>query len=78
MSPSNATRRQFLQSTATALAAVSIGGAANVLLSAAEAPKAARPLRLGAPVFNPPEDPEQLALAHRKLGLAQPIALAST
>ena len=26
------------------------------------------PIRLGAPVFNAPQDPEELALAHRKLG----------
>ena len=32
-------------------------------------PAASKPIRLGAPIFDPPSDPEQLALAHRKLGM---------
>jgi len=58
------TRRRFLQGSAVAVAGLGrlVAGAA----SAAEGPT--KSIRLGAPVFNPPQDPEELALAHRKLG----------
>ena len=57
-------RRQFL--TRTLLA----GGAATLVRNAAmlHADTTRRPLRLGGPVFNAPEDPDALARAHRDLG----------
>jgi sugar phosphate isomerase/epimerase len=64
---SDPTRRTFLKQS---LAAAAIGAS----LSRADEPPAAPAngtagsVRLGAPVFNSPQDPEELALAHRKLG----------
>jgi sugar phosphate isomerase/epimerase len=67
-------RRAFLTSAAGALAATALVRSA----SAAEPPAkpeskpegkpALSPLRLGGPVFNAPQDPEGIALAHKKLG----------
>jgi sugar phosphate isomerase/epimerase len=69
MQTDRTTRRRFLQQSA---AAAAIGGifqagvaASRCVAQSAESPHA---VRLGAPVFNAPADPEQLALAHRKLG----------
>ena len=57
-------RREFLRSCA---GVVSAGWLAAVAGSEAADAKP-RAVRLGAPVFNAPADPEGLALAHRKLG----------
>ncbi|MHB8971535.1 MAG: sugar phosphate isomerase/epimerase family protein [Pirellulaceae bacterium] len=68
MSVSNPTRRKFLQSAAVATAALVCSAAPRS--SCSQGPAAARrPVRLGAPVFDASSDPEQLALAHRKLGM---------
>lgn len=60
------TRRQFLKRSASATASLLYATAASRRSAAAEPSQ--RPVRLGAPVFERPEDPEQLALVHRKLG----------
>ncbi len=61
-------RREFLGR----VAATSLVAAAGLWpagsLAAKRKPAAATRLRLGAPVFNAPDDPEELALAHVKLG----------
>lgn len=57
-----ADRRTFLKATAAALLAAGQAGTAR---SAVEAKNS---IRLGAPIFNAPKDPEGLALAYRKLG----------
>ncbi len=61
----NTTRRGFLQ----AAAGAAVAGWAGAR-SAARASESAVPasIRLGAPVFNAPQDPEGLALAHRQAG----------
>lgn len=67
MEPMN--RRQFVEQAVGLTALVSAG---QPLLRAAEpspgASEGPYSIRLGAPVFNAPDDPEELALAHRKLG----------
>jgi sugar phosphate isomerase/epimerase len=68
MSVNHASRRTFLQSAAVAAAALACSTAPQSL-SGRSLSAAPRPLRLGAPIFDAPPDPEQLALAHRKLGL---------
>jgi sugar phosphate isomerase/epimerase len=67
MKPFN--RRSFLRN-ATAAGALAAFGAQPVSLSATTGvgTKSRQPLRLGGPIFNAPEDPEELARAHRKLG----------
>lgn len=76
----NCDRRQFLHTTSSALA---MGVAASAVsgLHAAET-ASLKPIRLGAPVFNAGKDPEELALAHRKLGMraayCPPVALNDT
>ncbi len=69
MSTTHTTRRQFLHSTFAAITAASVAPLAHVAVGSPALALAAKSLRLGAPIFNPPADPEQLALAHRKLGL---------
>ncbi len=59
-------RRRFLQQSAGAMAAAGIFAAGAVTPGAAAPAKHA--VRLGGPVFNAPQDPEGLALAHRKRG----------
>ncbi len=61
-------RRTFLQS-ALAGAAVWTIPTTSPSTRAQEPSAAARRVRLGAPVFDPPADPEQLALAHRRLNM---------
>jgi len=66
-------RRGFVKNTIGTIAAAGILGcrATRTHLNAASTGKTAdktRPLRLGAPVFDKPQDPEELALAHRKMG----------
>lgn len=67
MEPMN--RRQFVEQAAGLAALASAGQpflrAAEPSPGASEGPYS---IRLGAPVFNAPDDPEELALAHRKLG----------
>ena len=59
-------RRRFLQGTiAVALAQPWLRGSAG---TSRGADSSGRPIRLGAPVFNAPQDPEELARAHRQLG----------
>jgi sugar phosphate isomerase/epimerase len=58
------TRRKFLKSCAAAMSAGWLAAAVRGETAAAKT----RAVRLGAPVFGAPEDPEGLALAHRKLG----------
>jgi sugar phosphate isomerase/epimerase len=54
-------RRSFLKTTGTLIAATAAGTARGAASSK-------NSVRLGAPVFNAPKDPEGLALAYRKLG----------
>lgn len=62
-------RRFFLQGTTGAAIAGAWLGPRLARGMAAEKPQAHRKaIRLGAPVFRAPQDPEELALAHRKLG----------
>ncbi len=61
MNPKKTDRRDFLKYSTGALAAGWLGARAT----AAEETK---PIRLGGPVFDAPADPEELALAHRKIG----------
>ncbi|MEP0844342.1 MAG: sugar phosphate isomerase/epimerase [Phycisphaerae bacterium] len=58
------TRRGLLRTAVTA------AGAAACIGQEPGGRSPSGPVRLGGPVFNPPEDPEELALAHRKLGYA--------
>jgi sugar phosphate isomerase/epimerase len=69
MHSGTSTRRRFLQQSAA------VGFAAGVLHArpwaapgAAEPGPTGRAVRLGGPIFRPPKDPEERALAHRKLG----------
>lgn len=67
MNTLSANRRQFLKRSALATAGAWLAtGAVNGRVLASE-PKNGS-IRLGAPVFERPEDPEELALVHRKLG----------
>jgi len=67
MSPQPTHRRHFLQRAAGAAAASWLGSRATAG-RAAQPETTLHPIRLGAPVFGAPQDPEGLALAHRKLG----------
>ena len=67
MNDSRANRRGFLKGSAAALAGA-VFADATPSGAAAEAAAKPRPIRLGAPVFGAPEDPEGIALAHTKLG----------
>lgn len=70
MSEIGCCRRQFLAATSVAAATAWTCSTRRLLWGdEPDAPAATRPLRLGAPVFDAPEDPAQLALAHRRLGL---------
>jgi sugar phosphate isomerase/epimerase len=62
------TRRQFLQHAAGVAAATGWLTSTGAAAWAAPSGEKLHPIRLGAPVFNAPADPEGLALAHRKLG----------
>lgn len=61
------TRREFLRQTALAAATVSLVAGLGTASTAAGR-KSPEPLRLGGPSFAKSDDPEELALAHRKLG----------
>jgi sugar phosphate isomerase/epimerase len=69
MSTSINSRREFLTGLAGAVAAGSLVLQRTAAAEAdANAPAAAGWIRLGAPVFGASQDPQELALAHRKLG----------
>ena len=61
-------RRTFIKHSSAALAAAWTAGAARSPAQAAQPAGKSRPIRLGAPVFPRPDDPEELALAHKKIG----------
>jgi len=63
MSTSTTNRRQFLKHSALATAGICLATGAP-----ARADNSKNSIRLGAPVFERPKDPEELALVHRKLG----------
>jgi sugar phosphate isomerase/epimerase len=67
MSRFQTTRRTFLKGSVLAVAAGGIRPGAAWLGQAGETARS-HPIRLGGPVFDAPQDPEALALAHRKLG----------
>lgn len=69
MSARRTDRRSFLRrATGAALAAGWLpSGAARAVRADQSAAKKPNPIRLGGPVFGAPADPEELALAHRKL-----------
>jgi sugar phosphate isomerase/epimerase len=68
MSTQTTTRRSFLRRSTAAIAAMGLVGTSRSTLHAAGSSDAKRSVRLGAPVFDAPVDPEKLALAHRALG----------
>lgn len=65
--PTSTSRRSFLKHAVT-VAATGWLATGTPPRNAAASGGATRPVRLGAPVFKGPRDPEELALAHRKLG----------
>lgn len=69
MSQTPTTRRRFLQLSAATSAACWLGTRATGSAQGEEPVAAAHPVRLGAPIFNAPADPEGQARAHRQLGL---------
>src|SRR4051794_33051458 len=63
------TRRAFLQSSFRTVAAAAMLGPGPLLrLPAQASERKPLPIRLGGPAFADTKDPEELALAHRKLG----------
>jgi len=72
MNPQGIDRRSFLKGSLEVAATGLVAARDPVSVSAAESASAAggslRPIRLGGPVFNAGEDPEAVALAHRRLG----------
>lgn len=69
MGPRNLSRRAFLQSSFhTAAITVAVGLSPALPRSAAARERKCLPIRLGGPAFAEAQDPEELALAHRKLG----------
>lgn len=68
MTPHRTTRRDFLRLSATTAAAGWLASNSSGRLHGQQPSPSSRAIRLGAPVFNAPKDPEELALAHRKLG----------
>lgn len=69
MSKPHTTRRQFLQLSAATSAACWLSAHATRTAQSDEPVASSRPVRLGAPLFNAPADPEGQARAHRQLGL---------
>lgn len=63
MSTSRTSRRRFLKQSALLSAGAWLAAGQSV-----KAEPSKKSLRLGAPVFERPDDPEELALVHRKLG----------
>lgn len=69
MGTTRSNRRHFLKRSALAMAAAGwLGGTTEAARGAETGPARLKPIRLGAPVFRAPADPDELALAHRKLG----------
>lgn len=69
MSTPSPDRRAFLKSSALAAASAAAGGWVHAAAARGAAPGGkAHAIRLGGPVFAKTGDPEQLALAHKKLG----------
>jgi sugar phosphate isomerase/epimerase len=69
MNPLPQSRRRFLQESAATLLAVStLHDRTEAAPQAAEQTTPHHAIRLGGPVFQAPEDPEELARAHRSLG----------
>jgi len=69
MQPLKFSRRNFLhRSTLIAAAATCLKPGSLITGRATAAAQSSQPIRLGGPVFTHPEDPDELALAHRKLG----------
>jgi sugar phosphate isomerase/epimerase len=65
----NRSRRAFLKgSTTAAVATVAFASAPALLGNPGASTTKTQSLRLGGPVFGGPEDPDELALAHRRLG----------
>lgn len=64
------TRRQFIGRTSAAVAGTCLTPALGLLRAAEPIASPMHPIRLGAPVFGAPEDPEELARLHRDLGYA--------
>ncbi|MBL7038659.1 MAG: sugar phosphate isomerase/epimerase [Pirellulaceae bacterium] len=67
MNASPIDRRSFLKRAAATGCLLSQAAARG---TAARQTEGLKPIRVGAPVFDAPQDPEELALAHRKLGYA--------
>lgn len=62
-------RREFVGRSLALTTAASAFGSFSVFTNAAESiPRSSKSLRLGGPSFSKTDDPEELALAHRKLG----------
>ena len=68
MAGQNSNRRDFLRSAAAGAVAAGCWSRAAAVCRAESAARPATAVRLGGPMFNAPQDPEGLALAHRKLG----------
>ena len=62
------TRRDFVRRTSGMIVAGGLLSQTQLLAQAGAAPQARRAIRLGGPVFGKFDDPEALALAHRKAG----------
>jgi sugar phosphate isomerase/epimerase len=61
-------RRSFVQKSIALAATAALAEPASLLPNQAPAAAGPQPIRLGGPMFGAPDDPEALALAHRKLG----------
>ena len=68
MNRRHSSRRAFLQTSLNTVAAAAFVSGLTLPRSAAGLPHKAAPIRLGGPAFADTQDPEELALAHRKLG----------
>lgn len=68
MNRQTANRRGFLKTSAAIVAAGWVAGRRGTQGYGQSPGTQKHPIRLGAPVFDAPQDPEQLAIAHRKLG----------
>ena len=67
MNTLNRDRRQFMQSVCGAAAGCLFASSVRASEDAVP-PASGNWIRLGAPIFDAPGDPESLALAHRQLG----------
>src|SRR6056297_1919102 len=69
MSQQHSNRRTFLKAVAGTLGTMSLPAAATLPIQAASDTARSNTIRVGMPLFEAPHDPEELAAAHRKLGL---------